>query len=88
MNIYDTVHEKAFQDYLVIYNPEAAKAFLGEEAGSIRHFVKDWEIDRYGELGDVSIQTNILYDVDLVYRYFFIQGEDIIAEWMKEPINY
>ena len=88
MNIYDTVHEKAFQEYLVIDNPEAAKAFLGEEAGAIRHFVKDWEIDRYGELGDGSIQTDILDDVALVQRYFFIHGEDIIAEWMKDPINY
>ena len=41
MNIYDTVHEKAFQEYLVIDNPEAAKAFLGKEVGAIRHFVDE-----------------------------------------------
>ena len=88
MNIYDTVHEKAFQEYFVRNNPESAKAFLGDEAEAIRHFVKDWEIDHYSELRDDSIKTDILDGVALVNSYFFIHGEDIIADWMEDPINY
>jgi len=88
MNIYDTVHEKAFQDYLIIDSPDAAKAFLGEEAEAIKEFVLEWEQERYEGLGDGRVQTNIFDDVALVQRYFFIHGEDIIAEWMEDPNNY
>ena len=88
MNVYDTVHEKAFQEDYIINNKVAAKAFLGSEAGAVREFVKEWEIERYGGLGDGSIETDILDDIALVNRYFFIHGEDIVYEWMEDPINY
>ena len=60
MNIYDTVHEKAFQEYLVIDNPEAAKAFLGEEAEAIKEFVLEWEQERYEGLGDGRVKPTSL----------------------------
>ena len=88
MNIYDTVHEKAFQEYLVIDNPEAAKAFLGEEAEAMKEFVLELEQERYERLIDGRVQTNIFDDVALLQRYFVIHGEDIIAEWMEDLYNY
>ena len=66
----------------------AAKAFLGNEADAVRRFVLEWEKERYGDLRDGSIETDILDDVALVNRYFFIHGEDIVEEWMEDPINY
>ena len=82
------VHEKAFQEPLIIRNHNSAKAFLGVEADAVRRFVLEWEKERYGGLGDGSIETDILDDVALVNRYFFIHGEDIVEEWMEDPINY
>ena len=33
-------------------------------------------------------ETNILDDVELVNKYFFIIGEEIVKEWMEDPTNY
>ena len=65
----------------------AAKAFLGDEADAVRRFVLGWEKESYGDLGDSSIETDILDDVALVNRYFLVHGEDIVEEWMEDPID-
>ena len=65
----------------------AAKAFLDAEADAVRRFVLEWEKERYDNLGDGSIETDILDDVALVNRYFFIHGEDIVEKWMEELIK-
>ena len=89
IDTYDLVHQEAFPTIKpIIKSPMVAKAFLGDEAGAIRDFVKEWEKERYGGLGDGSIETDVLDDVALVNRYFFIHGEEIVAEWMDNPINY
>ena len=89
IDTYDLVHQEAFPTtYPIIECPMAAKAFLGNEADAVRRFVLEWEKERYGDLGDASIETDILDDVALVNRYFFIHGEDIVDEWMEDPINY
>ena len=89
MDTFDLVHQEAFPTtHPIIENPKVAKAFLGAEADAIRRFVLEWEKERYGDLGDGSIETDILDDVALVNRYFFIHGEDIVEEWMEDPINY
>ena len=89
IDTYHLVHQEAFPiTYPIIESPMAAKAFLGNEADAVRRFVLEWEKERYGDLGDGSIETDILDDVALVNRYFFIHGEDIVEEWMEDPINY
>jgi hypothetical protein len=89
LDTYDLVHQEAFQTPKpIIKNPTVAKAFLGVEADAVRRFVLEWEKERYGDLGGASIETDILDDVALVNRYFFIHGEDIVEEWMEDPINY
>ena len=89
IDTYDLVHQEAFPTtYPIIESPMAAKAFLGNEADAVRRFVLEWEKERYGDLRDGSIETDILDDVALVNRYFFIHGEDIVEEWMEDPINY
>ena len=89
LDTYDLVHQEAFPTTNpIIENPTAAKAFLGAEADAVRRFVLEWEKERYGDLGGASIETDILDDVALVNRYFFIHGEDIVEEWMEDPINY
>ena len=89
IDTYDLVHQEAFPTtYPIIESTMAAKAFLGNEADAVRRFVLEWEKERYGDLGDGSIVTDILDDVALVNRCFFIHGEDIVEEWMEDPINY
>ena len=81
IDTYDLVHQEAFPTtYPIIESPMAAKAFLGNEADAVRRFVLEWEKERYGDLRDGSIETDILDDVALVNRYFFIHGEDIVEE--------
>ena len=93
IDTYDIVHQEAFPtNKLIIESLVAAKAFLGKETEKIKDFVKKFEKERYGNLEDDSLwktsDTNILDDVELVNRYFFIIGEDIVAEWMNDPMNY
>ena len=89
IDTYDLVHQEAFPTtYPIIESPMAAKAFLGNEADAVRRFVLEWEKERYGDLRDGSIENDILDDVALVNRYFFIHGEDIVEEWMEDHINY
>ncbi len=93
IDTYDIVHQEAFPiNKRIIESPEAAKAFLGNETEKVREFVKEFEKERYGDLEDDNIwkinETNILDDVELVNKYFFIIGEDIVQDWMEDPINY
>lgn len=89
LDTYDLVHQEAFQTPTpIIEIPMAAKAFLVDEADAVIRFILGWEKERYGDLGDGSIVTDILDDVALVNRCFFIHGEDIVEEWMEDPINY
>ena len=89
MHYYDHIHQEAFPtEYPILRCSEACKAFLGNHTAEVREFVKEWELERYGGLGDGSIETDILDPVALVNRYFFIIGEDIVQEWMEDPINY
>ena len=93
IDTYDIIHQEVFPtNKRIIESPEAAKAFLGNETKQIREFVKKFEKEHYGDLEDDNIwkinETNILDDVELVNRYFFIIGKDIVAEWMEDPINY
>ena len=93
IDTYDIIHQEVFPtSKRIIESPEAAKVFLGNETKQIRDFVKKFEKERYGDLEDDNIwkinETNILDDVELVNRYFFIIGKDIVAEWMEDPINY
>ena len=58
----------------------------------VRQFVKAFEENRYGGFEEDNIwkmkETNILDDVELVNKYFFIIGEEIVKEWMEDPTNY
>ena len=49
-------------------------------------------MERYGDIEDDNIwkirEINILNDIELVNRYFFIIGQDIVAKWMEDPFNY
>ena len=93
IDTYDIVHQEAFPtSKKIIENPEAAKAFLGKETKKIREFVKEFHKERYGDLEDDNIwkirEINLLDDVELVNSYFSIIGEDIVSEWMDDPMNY
>ena len=93
IDTYDIVHQEAFStNNQIIKSPEAAKAFLGQETEKVREFVKVFEKERYGDIEDDNIwkikEINILNDIELVNRYFFIIGQDIVAKWMEDPFNY
>ena len=93
IDTFEIVHQEAFPiNKKIIESPEAAKAFLGSKKDKIKEFVKKFEKERYGDLEDNSIwkikETNIVDDVELVNMYFFILGEEIVAEWMEDPLNY
>ena len=69
IDTYDLVHQEAFPTTNpIIESPMAAKAFLGDEADAVRRFVLEWEKERYGDLGDGSIETDILDYVALVNK--------------------
>ena len=60
LDTYDLVHQEAFQTPTpIIESPMAAKAFLGDEADAVIRFILGWEKERYGDLGDGSIETDI-----------------------------
>ena len=93
IDTFDIVHQEAFPtNKKIIESPDAAKAFLGKETKTIREFVKEFQKERYGDLEDDTIwkisDINLLDDVELVNRYFSIIGEDIVAEWMDDPMNF
>jgi len=93
IDTFDLVHQEAFPaNKPIIENPSAAKAFLGDETKQIRQFVKAFEENRYGGFEEDNIwkmkETNILDDIELVNKYFFIIGEEIVKEWMEDPSNY
>ena len=93
IDTFDLVHQEAFPaNKPIIETPSAAKAFLGDEIKKVRQFVKAFEKNRYGGFKEDNIwqmkETNILDDVQLVNKYFFIIGEEIVKEWMEDPTNY
>ena len=93
MDTFDLVHQEAFPvNKPIIENPSAAKALLGNETKQVRQFVKAFEENRYRGFEEDNIwkmkETNILDDVELVNKYFFIIGEEIVKEWMEDPTNY
>ena len=93
IDTFEIVHQEAFPiNKKIIENSEAAKAFLGSEKDKIKEFVQKFEKERYGDLEDNSIwkirEINIIDDVELVNMYFFILGEEIVNEWMEDPLNY
>ena len=93
IDTFDLVHQEAFPaNKPIIENPSAAKAFLGDETKKVRQFVKAFEENRYRGFEEDNIwkmkETNILDDVELVNKYFFIIGEEIVKEWMEDPTNY
>ena len=93
IDTFDLVHQEAFPaNKPIIETPSAAKAFLGDETKKVRQFVKAFEKNRYGGFEEDNIwqmkETNILDDVELVNKYFFIIGEEIVKEWMEDPTNY
>ena len=93
IDTFDIVHQEAFPtNKKIIESPDAAKAFLGKETRIIREFVKEFQKERLGDLEDDTIwkisDINLLDDVELVNSYFSIIGEDIVAEWMDDPMNF
>ena len=93
IDTFDLVHQEAFPaNKPIIENPYAAKAFLGDETKQVRQFVKAFEENHYRGFEEDNIwkmkETNILDDVELVNKYFFIIGEEIVKEWMEDPTNY
>ena len=93
LDTYDIVHQEAFPvNKPIIESSEAAKAFLGNKIEKVREFVKEFEKENSGDLENDSIwkinETKLDDDVELVNRYFFIIGRDIVSEWMDDPMNY
>ena len=93
IDTFDLVHQEAFPaKKSIIETPSAAKAFLGDETKQVRQFVKAFEENRYTGFEEDNIwqmkETNIQDDVELVNKYFFIIGEEIVKEWMENPTNY
>ena len=93
VDTFDLVHQEAFPaNKPIIENSSAAKVFLGDETKKVRQFVKAFEENHDRGFEEDNIwkmkETNILDDVELVNKYFFIIGEDIVKEWMEDPTNY
>lgn len=71
----DELHHEIFNtDYYIIGTYEA-KQWLGEEVLSIIGFIKDYEMDNFGEL-----YTDLTSAESIVNMYVYIIGEELIHE--------
>ena len=74
-NIDDLHHHCFNSDYYIIGTYEAKK-WLGDEVLYIAEFIKDYEMDNFGEL-----YTDLTNAEAIVNMYVYIIGEQIVAEF-------
>jgi|TARA_R110000823_G_scaffold195761_1_gene327103 hypothetical protein len=77
----DELHHHAFNnDYYIIGRYKANK-WLGDEALNIIQFIKEYEVDNFGE-----VSTDFSEAEQIVNMYTYIIGESIVADWTEK--NY
>lgn len=73
----DDLHYHAFNtDYYIIGNYQATK-WLGDEVFNIINFIKDYEMDNFGE-----VYTDFSSPESVVNMYVYIIGEDIVNDYI------
>lgn len=73
----DDLHYHAFNtDYYIIGNYQATK-WLGDEVFNIINFIKDYEMDNFGE-----VHTDFSSPESVVNMYVYIIGEDIVNDYI------
>ena len=76
-NDYELHHEIFNTDYYIIGTYEA-KQWLGAEILSIIGFIKDYELNNFGECN-----TDLTSAEDIVNMYVYILGEEIVNDFMN-----
>ena len=75
----DDLHYHAFNtDYYIIGNYQATK-WLGDEVFNIINFIKDYEIDNFGE-----VNTDFSSPESVVNMYVYIIGESIVNDFVND----
>ena len=76
---WDDLHHHAFNaDYYIIGRHHATK-WLGEEVFNVIQFVKDYELDNFGE-----VFTDFSEPEQGVNMYAYILGEQIVYDWQDK----
>ena len=74
----DDLHYHAFNtDYFIIGNYQATK-WLGDEVFNIINFIKQYEIDNFGE-----VNTDFSSPESVVNMYAYIIGESIVNDFIE-----
>lgn len=77
----DDLHYHAFNtDYFIIGNYQATK-WLGDEVFNVINFIKDYEIDNFGE-----VNTDFSSPESVVNMYAYIIGESIVNDYIEGRI--
>ena len=77
----DDLHYHAFNtDYYIIGNYQATK-WLGDEVFNIINFIKQYEIDNFGE-----VNTDFSSPESVVNMYAYIIGESIVYDYIEGRI--
>jgi len=78
-NNQDDLHHEIFNtDYYIIGRYQATQ-WLGEEVFNIINFIKEYEMDNFGE-----VYTDFSEAERVVNMYVYIIGEEIVFDYMQE----
>ena len=77
-NFYEELHHECFNTDYYIIGTYKAKKWLGEETLYIIGFIKDYEMDNFGEL-----YTDLTNAEAIVNMYVYILGEEIVNDFIN-----
>jgi len=74
----EVLHDAFNTDYYIIGTYKATQ-WLGDEAFNVINFIKEYEMDNFGE-----VYTDFSDPEKIVNMYTYIIGEEIVYDYMKE----
>lgn len=80
---WDDLHHHAFNTDYYIYYTNQAMDWLGDETLHIINFIKDYEMDNFGE-----VYTDFSDACKIVNMYVYIIGLDIVNDWQNENKHF
>ena len=75
----DDLHHECFNTDYYIIGTQRAVDWMGSKSWDIMDFVRNYEVDNFGEL-----HTDLSSPERLVNMYVYIIGEEVVAEYVNE----
>ena len=76
---FDDLHHNAFNSDYYIIGTYKATQWLGEEVFNVINFIKDTEMDNFGE-----VYTDFSSAEAVVNMYVYIIGEEIVSDYINQ----